>query len=55
MNRPPAYSNALAFKAPLEQRLKNDSQKLGRTYPVLRKLVAFERLLARVFDAPEST
>ncbi len=52
MDKPQSYSNALAFKAALEQRLKNEANKLGRPYPVLRKLVAFERLLARVFNQP---
>lgn len=50
MNKPPNFANARAFKASLEQRLKNESKALDRPYAVLRKLVAFERLSARIFS-----
>jgi hypothetical protein len=42
------YATAKAFRTALEQRLKTESQHSGIPLPRLRKLVVFDRLLARL-------
>ncbi len=45
------YETSTAFKAALETRLKSKAESMNRPYATIRKLVAFDRLLARVFFA----
>ena len=43
------YKNATTFRAALEDRIKNHSKKTGKDIPRLRRDVAFDRLLIRLF------
>lgn len=47
------FSNALAFKASLEDRLKRVAAERGVTVNSLRLKLVIERLLARLFAIPE--
>jgi hypothetical protein len=49
MTEPQKYVNAAAFRTALESRLKNQADTLGVDVPRLRKQVAFDRLLCRLF------
>ena len=50
---PRQFSSAKAFRASLEERLKTRARKEGLDLQRLRRQVAFDRLLARVFLEPE--
>jgi hypothetical protein len=49
----PRYQSASAFRRALEDRLRNSRNNENADIARLRKQVAFDRLLARLFDAPE--
>lgn len=49
MTEPQKYVNAAAFRTALEARLKNQADTQGVDVPRLRKQVAFDRLLCRLF------
>ncbi len=49
------YATSAAFKVALETRLKKAADERGRPYHVLRKLVSFDRLLARIFLDKDET
>ena len=46
------YKNAATFRAALEDRISNHSKKSGKDIPRLRRDVAFDRLLVRLFKMP---
>ncbi|MEK7340206.1 MAG: hypothetical protein WBD50_08530 [Candidatus Rhabdochlamydia sp.] len=48
------FNNSLDFRKSLEMRLLKSSQALGQDLQRLRKQVAFERFLARLFKDPDS-
>jgi len=48
------YKNATAFRSSLEDRLRNRAQNEGLDLQWLRRQVAFERLLARIFHQPDT-
>jgi len=49
------YETPTAFKSALETRLKARAKQVNRPYPTLRKLVAFDRLLARIFTNQDNS
>lgn len=49
------YATSAAFKVALETRLRKAADERGRPYHVLRKLVSFDRLLARIFLDKDET
>lgn len=55
MTEKKSYSTSTAFKAALEARLKSRAADKSRPYPVLRKLIAFDRLIARIFYNDDDT
>lgn len=52
MKAPRHYASAIAFRVALEDRLKTLAQKEGIDLQRLRRQVAFDRLLCRLFDEP---
>ncbi|MFH1724043.1 MAG: nucleotidyl transferase AbiEii/AbiGii toxin family protein [Elusimicrobiota bacterium] len=54
MTAPRKYTTAAAFRRALEDRLKHISQAEGIDLQRLRRQVAFDRLLARIFSEPKS-
>ncbi len=54
MTRPSTYPNATAFRQALETRLNNLAQAEGIDIQRLRRQVAFDRLLCRLFHNPET-
>jgi predicted nucleotidyltransferase component of viral defense system len=52
---PNQFSSAKAFRTSLEERLKTHARKQGLDLQRLRRQVAFDRLLARLFLEPEGS
>lgn len=54
MNPPRKYASAAAFRIALEDRLKRIAQEEGLDLQRLRRQVTFDRLLCRLFAAPDA-
>ncbi len=54
MTEPRKYRTATGFRQGLEERLNDLAQSQGKDVMRLRRQLAFDRLLARMFDAPDS-